>query len=167
MARWLYNPLTYIALLTLVGLVVKGLFWLRDVHNMKSGWQTFTEEIREDLKEIRQDIKQIFLRLPPRAIESASPVRLTDYGSKMAEFLLAKDWAASVAQAVTHEVVDMQPFQIEEFSRDYVATKLEPEIEERVSACAYEFGTERDAVKPVLWVVLRDELLDRVKGTES
>ena len=149
MAQWLDNPLTYIVAVTVGGLLVKGLFWLRDVHHVKNGWQAFTQEIRDD-------IKQILLRLPPpRPIE------------KMAEFLRAKDWAASVATTVVHEVVNKQPFQIEEFSREYVANKLEPAIEERVSACAYEFGTERDRVKPVLWVVLRDELLERVEKTPS
>lgn len=161
MAQWLDNPLTYIVAVTVGGLLVKGLFWLRDVHHVKNGWQAFTQEIRDD-------IKQILLRLPPpRPIESGSPARLTDYGLKMAEFLRAKDWAASVATTVVHEVVNKQPFQIEEFSREYVANKLEPAIEERVSACAYEFGTERDRVKPVLWVVLRDELLERVEKTPS
>ena len=40
--------------------------------------------------------------------------------------------------------------------------RLDPKIEELVAACAYEFGTERERVKPVLWVVLRDELMQRV-----
>ena len=151
----LNHPLTYIVILTAGGFLIKGLFWLRDVDHVKNGWQTFT-------KEIRDDIKQILLRLPPpRPIASGSPARLTEYGLKIAEFLRAKDWAASVATTVAHEVVNKQPFQIEAFSRDYVETKLDPEIKERVAACAYEFGTERDRVEPVLWVVLRDELLSR------
>ena len=52
-------------------------------------------------------------------------------------------------------------------SRRYVESNLDPKIEERVAACAYEFGTERDRVKPVLWVVLRDELMQRVEQTRS
>ena len=46
---------------------------------------------------------------------------------------------------------------------EYVATKLDPKIDERVAACAYEFGTDRDHAKPGLWVVPRDELLQRVE----
>jgi hypothetical protein len=44
-----------------------------------------------------------------------------------------------------------------------VEPRLDPKIEELVAACAYEFGTERERVKPVLWVVLRDELMQRVE----
>ena len=83
----------------------------------------------------------------------------------MAAFLRAEEWAAGIAANAVREVVGKRPFEIEEFSRRYVASNLDPKIEERVAACAYEFGTERDLVKPVLWVVLRDELMQRVEQT--
>ena len=84
-----------------------------------------------------------------------------------AKFLRAEEWAAGIAATAVREVVNKRPFEIEEFSRRYVESNLDPKLEERVAACAYEFGTERDRVKPVLWVVLRDELMQRVEQTRS
>ena len=166
------NPVTYgviLAVGTTVGAVLWRVFWwVAKIDPLPAGLAKATDQFLEFATEIRGDIKEIFLRLPPpRLIESGSPARLTEHGIKLANFLQAEDWAAGVAATIVHEVGDKKPFQIEEFSREYVATKLEPEIEERVAACAYEFGTERDGVKSVLWVVLRDELLRRVEQSRT
>ena len=74
-----FNPLWILVALAVSGSVVKGLFWLRDVHNMKVGWQAFA-------KEIRDDIKKIFERIPlPKTLEAAGPLRLSELGVCAAE----------------------------------------------------------------------------------
>lgn len=61
-----FNPLWILAILTVLGLVIKGLFWLRDVHSATEGWSEFTgETFPEFAKEIREKIEEIFRRLPP------------------------------------------------------------------------------------------------------
>ena len=168
------NPLWILVVLGVGGAVVRGLFWLRDVQTMKTGWAQFTtktfpdfaQEIRNDIRGLQDEIKRIFERLPenPRTLRSDSPARLSEYGQKIADSLRAKEWATSTATPILPEVVNKRPFEIEEFSRVYVSERLDPKATERVAACAYEFGIDRDSVRSVLWVVLRDELLQRVQA---
>ena len=73
----------------------------------------------------------------PRVLEGRSNLR-------------AEEWAAGIAAVA------------DTWSRTWIRR-----LRKRVAACAYEFGTERDRVKPVLWVVLRDELMQRVEQTRS
>ena len=113
-------------------------------------------------RQICADLKGVRLRFPSRDFGSGRPVRLTAYGSQIGHFVSAQDWAVAVAPTFVRVLLDRKPYQIEEFSREYVATKLESDIERRVAVCAYEFGTQRAVVQSVLWVVLRDELLRRV-----
>ena len=72
-----FNPLWILVALAVLGSIVKGLFWLRDVHNMKEGWQAFAKEIRGDIKKILERIP------PPKTLESASPLRLSEIGEKI------------------------------------------------------------------------------------
>ena len=171
MTDWLNTPVIVVAVLAVGALVWKIAYWVAKVDLAAKDFGAFTAKTFPAFaKEIRDDIKQILLRLPPPTpIESGSPARLSEYGRKMAAFLRAEEWAAGIAATAVREVVGKRPFEIEieEFSRRYVESNLDPKIEERVAACAYEFGTERDRVKPVLWVVLRDELMQRVEQTRS
>ena len=169
MTDWLNTSVIVVAVLAVGALVWKIVYRVAKVDLAAKDFGAFTEKTFPAFaKEIRDDIKQILLRLPPPTpIENGSPARLNEYGRKMAAFLRAEEWAAGIAATAVREVVNKRPFEIEEFSRRYVESNLDPKIEERVAACAYEFGTERDRVKPVLWVVLRDELMQRVEQTRS
>ena len=156
MRDWLTNPLTYVLALAVGGALVKGLFWLRDVHNAKQGWGAVVDEIRAD-------IKNILLRLPstPAPVESGSPLQLTDFGRKMATAMDASAWATTLAPSLREGLAGKRAFEIDEFSRKYVQEKMSHD--ERVSMCMYEMGVERDSALRVLHVVLRDELI-RVLG---
>ena len=151
------NPLWFILVLTICGLAVKGLFWLRDVQHAKTGWQAIADEIR-------RDIKQIFLRLPstPFPVSSDSPMRLTDFGKELAEKFGdhgAHAWATSLAITLVQEVADLPEFQIDAFAEMYVRDRLDDPSQIAITACAYEAGVNRDVVLEVLRVVLRDALL--------
>ena len=111
---------------------------------------------------MRDDIKQIFLRLPPVPVVASSPLQLTDYGEKMADFMRAKPWVSDLAPSLRTEVAGKRAFEVDEFSRNYVQTRLEDDLKERVAACVYEFGVDRDNVLKVLQVVLREELLRHI-----
>lgn len=155
MADWLNTPLIVTASLAVIYAVVKVIRWTATVDLKLNQFTDFA-------KEVRDDIKQIFLRLPPVPVVGSSPLRLTDFGEKMADFMKAKPWASDLAPSLQAEVAGKRPFEVDEFSRGYVQSRLNDELKERVAACAYEFGVDRDAVLRVLQVVLRDELLRRI-----
>ena len=156
MTELLSNPATYIVVLAVGAALVKGLFWLRDVHHVKNGWHTFTKEIREDIKKIL-----LIIRTP---VASGSPLQLTDFGEQISSKLEARNWAEILAPTLREEVEGKQPFEIDEFSNSYVEKKLDKDMRARVAGCAYEFGIEHAGVHSVLRVVLRDQLLRITSG---
>lgn len=169
MADWLSTPLIVTASLAVILAAVKFIRWtatvdskLEAVDGKLGGFTEFAKEVRQDLREVRQDIKQIFLRLPPPPVAGDSPLQLTDFGERMADFMKVKSWVSDVAPSLRDEVVGKRPFEVDEFSRGFVQGRLQDDLKESVAACAYEFGVERDAVLKVLQVVLRNELLRRL-----
>ena len=54
---------------------------------------------------------------------------------------------------------DMQPFEIDDTCVAYVMDELDDDMARRVAELAYDQGIERQSVRNVLHVVLRDELL--------
>ena len=155
MGDWLSTPLVVTASLAVIIAVVKVIRWTATV-DLK------LEQFTRFAKEVRDDIKQIFLRLPPVPVVASSPLQLTDYGEKMADFMRAKPWVSDLAPSLRTEVAGKRAFEVDEFSRDYVQTRLEDDLKERVAACVYEFGVDRDNVLKVLQVVLREELLRHI-----
>ena len=183
MADWFNTPLIVTASLAVLYAVVKVIRWTVTVDLKLDQSAGFTKEVREDfkevredfkevredfrevrqeLKEVRQDITQIFLRLPPPPVAGDSPLQLTDFGEKMADFTKAKSWASELAPSLRADVAGKRPFEVDEFSRSFVHGRLSDDMKESVAACAYEFGVERDAVLKVLQVVLRNELLRQI-----
>ena len=118
------------------------------------------DKLEQFAGEIRSRIDQIFLRLPPpQPVASSSPAKLTDFGRKIAAKFGAQEWATELAPTVVEEVKGKRGFEIDEFSDNYVTSKLDESINDRVAACAYDFGIKRDGVLVVLRVVLRNELI--------
>ncbi len=159
MADWLSTPLIVTASLAVIVAVVKVMRWTAAVDLRLEQFTAFTRDVRDDIKELRNDVKQIFLRLPPVPLAGGSPLQLTDFGERMADFIEAKRWASEVAPSLRIEVAGKRPFEVDEFSRSYVQTNLNDDLKDGVAACAYEFGVERGDVLKVLQVVLRNELL--------
>ncbi len=48
---------------------------------------------KEFMAKIREDIKKILRRLPPRTVEGASPLRLTELGEQVSKEIGASEWA--------------------------------------------------------------------------
>ena len=92
-------------------------------------------------------------------VAGSSPLRLTEFGERIAADFGAKAWAAGVAPQLRAQVKDFEPFEIDEFCNQYVQTKLSEQERRRVARCAYTFGIEAEGVQKVLRVVLRDALL--------
>lgn len=138
---------------------------LKDQGEWKGGVDADIKNIKEFMKEIREDVKEIFDRLPPRAVTTESPLRLTDLGERIAVHLQARSWAGSLAPTLSDEVGGKQPFQIDEFANAYVHEMLDDDWNVKVASCAYEFGIDKDGVLSVLRIVLRDALLQTQKST--
>lgn len=141
------------ASLAFVGLVFATGRWYSSVNSDRANFKEFMDEVR-------QDVKEILARLPPTPVTGSSPLQLTDFGERMSEWLDAPEWAKGVA--VTVELPDQaEPFQLDEIARRYVHEQVHEAAIALIAKCAYEFGTEHGAVREVLRVVLRDELLKR------
>ena len=79
MADSLITPLIVTASLAVIIAVVKVIRWTATVDLKLDQFTAFT-------KEVRDDIKQILLRLPPVPVAGSSPLHLTDFGERMADF---------------------------------------------------------------------------------
>ena len=94
------------------------------------------------------------------------PLQLNELGRKIAEELHAHDWTVRTAPSIVTAVAGKEPFEIHEFAEHYISERLDRELEREVARSAYEHGMERHAVRAVLQVVLRDELI-RVDGDRA
>ncbi len=171
MGDWLNTPLIVIAALA-AGSALVGVFvfvwkvsrWTSNVDGTLASLKENAERDRAAFttvaKEVREDIKRILLYLSPRSpIESSSPYRLSEFGEEIAAKLNARGWATQLAPPLLREVENLEPFEVNDFTWEYVANRLSAEWRRHVSVCAYEMGIERAHVEAVLAIVLRDELL--------
>ena len=149
LSKLLSNPLTWTAILG----VLAGLIYWKGKVDAKLG------SLDDRMTEIRGDIKRILERLPPRTVTANSPLRVTDFGEKIATAFGAQQWARDVARPVATRLVDKEPFEIDDFCQNYVDNMLDQHDDTRVESLAYNYGIESKDVLQVLRVVLRDEIL--------
>lgn len=123
------------------------------------------ETFKSFMKEVRGDIKDILSRLKPPPVSSDSPLRLTKFGTEIAEDIEAQSWAERLAPSLMHELGGKEPFEIDRFCIDYVEN-LGPEWDRKIAKSSYEFGIEESGIKSVLQVVLREEIL-RIVGQKT
>lgn len=140
--------------LAIAGLVIRLAVWYGAVNADRKNFKEFMEEIRKD-------VNAILTRLPPSPVASDSPLRLTEFGTEIAEAIEAQSWAERLAPALMHEVGGKEPFEIDRFCIDYVE-RLGPEWDRKIAQSSYEFGIKESGIKSVLHVVLRDEILKTV-----
>lgn len=148
---------TFALALTIAGLLCGGAYWVSAVNHDRS---TFKRSLDSFMKEIRDDIKGILSRLPadPTA-ESASPLRLSDLGKSVAKELDAYEWAVDLAPSLVKKVQGKEPYEIDNFCEKHVYSDLTEHWEMMVLATAYARGLSEGAVRTVLRITLRDELL--------
>lgn len=178
MDDWLTNPVAVVAAIGLTltllgaigGFIWKTARWVEKVDSQTSGLRELAEEIRDNLREIRTHINDILGRLPPpRTVQNGSPVQLTEFGREVAAKLQAGEWGSQIAPRLAKRLAGKQPFEIDDFTRTYVADELSPNSAwgVRIAECAYEFGIDQAGVRAVMQVVLRDEILRILESKES
>ena len=175
MADWLNTPVIVLAVLAVAGtlwgivcFIWKAARWTAKLDAGERDFRAFTQEIRGEITTIKEHIIKIFEHIPPpKTIESASPLRLSELGKVISKSLKAAEWAARIAPGLVPEVAGRQPFEIDRFSDQYVETRLDAQDPDWVARQAYESGVTAAAVRAVLRVVLHDELIQRVEQDRS
>ena len=168
MVEWLSTPLIVIAILAVLGVGWKTVYWVasvdKDCSALKENAGKDRSLFNDFAKEIRDDIKKILRRLPPAPVAASSPPHLTEYGEQLSRKLDAVEWAKSIAPTIQKNVSGKAPFQVYDYCRVYVS-KLSLETNPRLFEKAYQDGIIDEHVKNVLAIVLRDELLNRMEET--
>ncbi len=165
MLQWiLANPvLTSVIVTVLIALgtgIWKAARWVQKTEDATSGTAAVLQKLQQKLLDELKELRAIILARHPLTAATMSPLQLNALGQRVVDILGADEWAKQTALRVMNEVEGLQPFQVDEFSDNYVQTRLEdPWVKERVPACAYQLGIDRPSVLLALRVVLRDELL--------
>ena len=161
MSDWTSTPVIVVAAIAAVTALLGIGRWIGKVGANQSSFKGFIEEIREDIREIKGDIKGILRELPSKVLTSGSPIRLTDFGKKIAEDIGAEEWAKSLAPNLLPKVKDKSQYEIQEFCLEYTTKKITLDESQSlvVENCAYTQGVDTRAVRQVLGIVLRDVLV--------
>lgn len=165
MLHWMQaNPvLTSVIVTVLIGLgtgIWKAARWVQKTEDTTSGTAAVLRELQQKLLDEFKELRAVILARHALTVETNSPLQLNELGRRVVEILGAEEWAKQTALHLKNEVEGLQPFQVDEFSDNYVQTRLEdPWVEERIPACAYQLGIDRPSVLLALRVVLRNELL--------
>ncbi len=128
----------------------------------------FSRRTEGDIKELRQDVKVMMTRVLALPVGKNSPLHLTDIGERMSKDISGRAWATDVAHALRHKIEGKEPYEIHEFSFQYVKKELEPDpdLASKIGRCAYETGYSRDDVLDVMAIELRDALM-RLAGLST
>lgn len=156
------NPVVYLLVLAVATALIRGGMWAGGVNEHRRVVTGFMADMRADINEIREDIKKLLRRSGSAAVDSDSPLRLTEVGDAIAAKLDATSWAQRTAARVGDRVEGKRPYEIQEFCLEYVdSEEFRPSEEFTVAirTCAYDHGLDEDQVRFVLAIVLRDELL--------
>ena len=154
MENWINTPLILTVAAGLVYALISIGKWVGSVNSDRSKFNEF-------IKEIRSKLDKILDRLPPIAVSSGSPLRLTEFGEKIAKQINAEEWSVQLASKVATAVEGKTPYEIQQFCLNYVQElEISSEQHEVLYNCAYENGMDVKTVRRVLGIVLRDKLLD-------
>lgn len=156
MEWWMYLSV-FTSLGAIIGFAViifKAGKWVGVINATRESFEKFTDKIdqavmeiqkefREDIRELRKEI------LLAKEVAPSSPLRLTDLGTAMSETIGGKRWAIEIAEKIGDEMKDGAPYDIQEFSRDYVHNAFEPTEEQgpHQAMCLRSWGQARAGVE--------------------
>ena len=163
MAEAINTPLelagVIIGALILVYALARGLIalgeWIGAVNTDRRSLHAF-------MVEVRADIKEILRRLSDRQVsETASPLRLTEFGKTISKALEVERWARTTAAELRPSAEGKAEFEIFDLCVDYVAQLIETDQEmfREMRSGAYQHGIGMEQVQRVYEIELRDALL--------
>ena len=145
-------PETTEGLIAVIGAILATGIWIGKVNSDRKSF-------REFMQKMEKDIREIFERLPARAVIEDSPLRLSVLGDTITKELNARGWAAEVAKTLAPAITTKTQYHVQEICFWYVENELSVEMVRAVRKKAYEHGLSKDQVLSVLAIVLRDRLL--------
>ncbi len=164
--EFLAMPPWWVVLALALGLVVWGVKVIRWTGRVDSRIEALTERVdrlARAIGEIREDIKSILSRPAPTppTVQSSSPIQLTDFGKKVSATAAAAAWAEANAPRLEGRASGKEEFEVFELCVEYVGERLENDtgLDRKVREAAYEHGAEREQVRKVYEVELRDRVL--------
>ncbi len=135
--------------------------WEGSVDARLNNLEKFMLEVKHDVRKINDNLLKVFSLLGPDVKSSQSPIELTSLGKKISEKLNADHYASKLADMVRENVKGKDPYDIQEFSFEYVQNDSHYSDEERrkIRTVAYEKGVSEYKVREVIGLELRDKLL--------
>lgn len=166
MEEWLNSPVgisVIVAIITGLAVVFR---WSARVDTDRESFKEFMIKVGKKIEEIEEKINEIFNRLPPSAVSENSPLNLTDLGKRITEEIGERSWAMYTAERIKGSIGNKQPYEIQEFCKEFVKyrNKFTHEEHARIKDSAYKNGVKREQVLNVLIVELRDRLLEIQKA---
>ena len=169
MSEWYSNPMWWVPTgLAFCALLWKAARWTMGVDKDSRRFDKFIDKIEGKLDHISEQISDLFRRLPSPVAEGKSPLQLNKLGQSVSDTLGAKQWAGEIAKGLKERVINKPPYDVQEFSFNYVRGEFKPteEQESALRQCAYEHGIEKNIALDVLALELRDKLLELLNRTE-
>ena len=162
------RPIVAIAVPTIILLIWMSK-WFGKHNEWAKGMDEFKRETKATLVEIRDDIKKVLTALPPSVIRGASPMRLTDLGKKVSEYVEAAAWAEQSAPQLAGKVNGMNAYDIQEFCIAYMRNEHRPTTAQNdlFKKCAFDHGIKLDQVLAVCAVELRDRSLHITRSEDT
>ena len=170
----IFDFITHPGFVAVVGVAIIGAIWkfgawYGSVNSDRESFSDFIAKVSGDLREIRDDIKGILQKLPSKAVETNSPVRLTEFGEKISKAVNASGWAKTNAPTLLPRVRDKEEFEIFEICMDYVEEMFDNDssFQTIVRKGAYDCGTDTIDVMKVHHVELRDAILELLQDRSA
>lgn len=153
----------FLASIGAIATLIKIGEWKGKVDTDRASFKSFMGEVRSKLD------KLIFHLIPETVVSSASPTRLTELGKSISELINATELAEQLAVELEKEIAGKSPYEIQEFSNDYMINSFKPSPEQilKFGNCAYEKGVPVESVHRVISIELRDKLLELEGYTQA
>lgn len=119
-------------------------------------------KIGERIDRVNERIDRHIENHPRQATTGASPLRLTEFGEKLSEYMDAPNWAQEIAVRVPSSVKGDSNYRVQQYCFDYVRQRKydpSPDFIRKMEDCAFNHATTVEEVERALAVVLRDEIL--------
>ena len=164
MSEWITFTGLVALTITVITAIAKFSRWSGQVDADRDTFKDLMKEVREDLKNLRQNVDRILGKLGVALIKSSSPTQLTPLGEEVAKDLGAHEWAKEALPLLMEQSLDKAEWEIDQICFDFVYGQLPGEMPKALSRVAYERGIDRSSLLPLLQVVLRNAILDRLSS---
>ncbi len=116
-------------------------------------------------RDFREDIKKLFERTNPSPVAWLSPIQLTEYGQKISKTENVPMCAREQASNLVEDASGKEEFEVYDLCVEYVSKQFasNSEFSRTVRSGAYQLGVEPEVVLKVYNVVLRDEVINRLR----